>query len=100
MGAGVGWGLLPGSRAPSLSGRHWWAGEGAGASRGLQGEGVGRSGGGGHPAGAARVSVVELPQQLLVLHGQAFVDFGLFLEGLLQRGLLRRQLPVMHRHGR
>lgn len=48
---------------PSLSGGHRRAGEQARAARWLEAEGVGGGGrGGGHPARAAQVSVVELPQ--------------------------------------
>lgn len=37
---------------------------------------------------------MQLPQQLLVLHGQTLVDLGLLLQGLLKDGLLRGQLPA------
>ena len=92
--------MLPGSAGPSLSGGDGRAGEGAGAARRLEAEGVGRGGGGGrHPAGAAQVSVVELPYQLLVLHRQTLVHLGLLLQGLLQHGLLAGQLPVGDNQG-
>jgi len=91
--------LDTGSRYPSLSGRDGRAGEQARAARGVQAEGAGRGGGGGRRlAGAAQVSVVELPQQLLVLHRQTLVHLGLLLERLVQRRLLRRQLPATQRH--
>lgn len=54
----------------------------------------GGGGGGGHFAGATQVSVMELPQQLLILHGQTLVHLGLLLKRLLQHGLLCGQLPV------
>lgn len=41
-----------------------------------------------------QVSVVQLPEQLLVLHGQTLVDLGLLLQRLLQDGLLAGQLPA------
>ena len=37
---------------------------------------------------------MQLPQQLLVLHGQSLVDLGLFLQRLLEDGLLVGQLPA------
>lgn len=37
---------------------------------------------------------MKLPQQLLVLHGQTLVDLGLFLQRLLEFGLLTGQLPA------
>lgn len=76
-------------QAEASSGRHAGAGEGAGIARRLEGDGGGRRG----PVGAAQVPVVQLPQQLLVLHGQALVDFRLLLQPLLQGGLLIGQLP-------
>lgn len=88
VGRGWGWG------SRWLSWGHRWAGEQVRAARRLQAaEGVGGAGRQ-HLAGAAHhVAVVELPQQLLVLHGQTLVDLGLLLQGLLQHRLLRRQLP-------
>ena len=65
------------------------AGEGAGVPRRLEGGG----GGCGGPLGAAQVPIVELPEQLLVLHGEALVDLGLLLQRLLQDRLLRGKLP-------
>lgn len=89
--------LLPGSQGLLLSGRDGGAGEEAGAAWGLQFEGGG-GGEWGHLVGAAEVSVMKLPEQLLVLHGQTLVDLGLLLQGLLQHGLLRGQLPAGHQH--
>lgn len=60
----------------------------------------GGGGGGGHLAGATQVSVMELPQQLLILHRQTFVDLGLLVKGFLQHSLLCRQLSVMQQHNR
>lgn len=92
-------GLLPGSRGPSLSGRDRRAGENARAARRLVAEGVGGGGGrGGHLAGATQVSIMELPHQLLVLHGQALVYLGLLMKGLLQHSLLCGQLSVVQQH--
>ena len=65
------------------------AGEGAGVPRRLEGGG----GGCGGPLGAAQVPIVELPEQLLVLHGEALVDLGLLLQRLLQDRLLCGKLP-------
>ena len=69
--------------------RHAGAGEGAGVPRRLERGGGGRGG----PLGAAQVSIVELPEQLLVLHGEALVDLGLLLQRLLQDCLLCGKLP-------
>lgn len=67
--------------------------------RRLKAEGLGGGGRGrGHFAGATEVSILQLPYQLLVLHGQTLVHHGLLLEGLVQHRLLRRQLPVMQPH--
>lgn len=71
------------------SGRDAGAGEEARIPWRLEGDGGGR----GRPLGAAQVPVVQLPQQLLVLHGEALVDFGLLLQGLLQHRLLGGELP-------
>lgn len=38
---------------------------------------------------------MQLPQQLLVLHRQTLVDLGLFLQRLLEFGLLAGQLPAV-----
>lgn len=52
-------------------------------------------GGGGEAAGARKqVAVLELPEQLFVLHGQTLVDLGLLLQRLLQDRLLAGQLPA------
>lgn len=59
-----------------------------------------RGGGGGHLAWTTQVSIMELPQQLLVLHGQTLVHLGLLMKRLLQHGLLCGQLPVVHQHKR
>lgn len=37
---------------------------------------------------------MQLPQQLLVLHGQTLVDLGLLLQRLLEDGLFTGQLPA------
>lgn len=37
---------------------------------------------------------MQLPQQLLILHGQTLVDLGLFLQRLLENGLFTGQLPA------
>ncbi len=37
---------------------------------------------------------MQLPQQLLVLHGKTLVDLGLFLQRLLEYGLFIGQLPT------
>lgn len=36
---------------------------------------------------------MQLPKQLLVLHGESLVDFGFLLQGLLQHCLLSGELP-------
>ena len=72
--------VVGGSTKPArLSGREGRAGEEGGAAGGLEAVGMGGGGGGGQPAGAAQLPVVELPQQLLVLHGQTLGHLGLFL---------------------
>lgn len=84
---------------PLLSGWQGRAGEAARAARWLEVEGVGGRGGGGrHLAWATQVSIMELPQQLLVLHRQTLVHLGLLMKRLLQHGLLCRQLPAVHQH--
>ena len=65
------------------------AGEGARVPRCLEGDG----GGSGGPLGAAQGPAAELPEQPLVLRGEALVDFGLLLQRLLQDRLLHRKLP-------
>lgn len=37
---------------------------------------------------------MQLPQQLLVLHGQTLVDLGLLLQSLLEDGLFSGQLSA------
>lgn len=76
-------------RPEASSGRNAGAGEGARIPWRLEGDGGGRGG----PVGAAQVPVVQLPQQLFVLHGESLVDFRLLLQPLLQGGLLRGKLP-------
>lgn len=90
--------LLTGSRRLGLSGRQRRAGEDARAARWLEAEGVRGGGWGcgrrGRPARATQVSVVKLPEELLVLHRQPLVDLWLLLERFLQHGLFRWQLSV------
>lgn len=94
-------GLLLRSRNPSLSGGDRRAREDTGAARWLEAERVrGWGGARRHLAWATQVSVMELPQKLLVLHGQALVHLGLLLQRLLQHGLLCGQLSVAHQHNR
>lgn len=73
-----------------LSGRQWRSGrEGGRVPRRVEG------GGGGEATGTReQVAVLQLPQQLFVLHGQTFIDLGLLLERLLQHDLLTGQLPA------
>lgn len=89
-----GWGL---GRVRGRRGRGVWGGLSWGEGRcGEGGRVAGRveGRGGREAAWAAQVTVVQLPQQLLVLHRQTLVDLGLLLQGLLQHGLLRGQLPA------
>lgn len=81
---------LHGSLEPVLSGGDGRTGEDSGVSGRLQGH---RGSRGRELARAAHVSVVQLPQELLVLHGETLVHVGLLLKRLLQHGLLRGQLP-------
>lgn len=69
--------------------RHAGAGEGTGIPWGLQGDSWGRGG----PLRATQISIMQLPQQFLVLHGEPLVDFGLLLQWLLQNRLLGGKLP-------
>ncbi len=82
--------VLPGSWRPLLSGRDGRAGECHRVTRWLEIQGRGR----GDLTGAAQITVVKLPEQLFVLHRQAFVHFGLLLEGFLQNHLLCGQLSA------
>lgn len=95
-------GLLAGSRRLVLSGRQRRAGEDDGAARRLEAECVRGWGGGrrGSSARATQVSIVKLPEELLVLHRQTLVHLWLLLERFLQRCLLCRQLSVAQRHNK
>ncbi len=75
---------------PLLSGQDGRAGERRRVARWLEIQGRGR----GDLAGAAQITVVKLPEQLFILHRQAFVHFGLLLEGFLQNHLLCGQLSA------
>lgn len=91
--------LLTGSRRLGLSGRQRRAGEDARAARWLEAEGMRGGGWGcrGRSARATQVSVVKLPEELLVLHRQPLVHLWLLLERLLQHGLFCWQLSVTQR---